>query len=128
MRQGLRAIVLTSLALGIGLNILIFCFTSPVLLKPLPYPDVDRLMDVSMAPPGKPESRGVITHPLYVLLRDRTGGAFEAIGAYDGGRATNLAGDAGAPAERLRWPPDFGRWHGGARHQTAPRAAAARGR
>jgi predicted permease len=98
---GFTAIALASLAFGMGLNILIFSFTSPVLFKAMPYPEPDRLLDVSMAPPGKPESKGVITPALYLLLRDRTSAAFEAVGAFDAGRSANLAGDAGGPAERL---------------------------
>ena len=97
----MTTVVVSSLAFGIGLNILIFSFTSPVLLKALPYPEPDRLLDVSMAPPGKPEARGPVTHPLYVLLRDRTSAAFEAIGVFDAGRSANLAGDAGGLAARL---------------------------
>jgi predicted permease len=98
---GFTAIALASLAFGIGLNILIFCFTSPVLFKALPYPEPDRLLDVSMAPPDKPEAKGVITPGLYVLLRDKTSAAFEAVGAFDAGRSANLAGDATGPATRL---------------------------
>jgi predicted permease len=98
---GFTAIALASLALAMGLNILIFSFTSPVLFKAMPYPEPDRLLDVSMAPPGKPESKGVVTPALYLLLRDRTGAAFEAVGAFDAGRSANLAGDADGPAERL---------------------------
>ena len=98
---GFTAIAVASLAFGIGLNILIFSFTSPVLFKALPYPEPDRLLDVSMAPPGKPEARGPLTPPLYVLLRDRTSAAFEAVGVFDAGRSANLSGDAGGPAERL---------------------------
>jgi putative ABC transport system permease protein len=98
---GFTAIALVSLALAIGLNILVFSFTSPVLFKAMPYPEAGRLMDVSMAPPGKPESKGVITPALYLLLRDKTSAAFEAVGAFDAGRSANLAGDAGGPAQRL---------------------------
>ncbi len=98
---GFTAIALASLAFGMGLNILIFSFTSPVLFKAMPYPEPDRLLDVSMAPPGKPESKGVVTPALYLLLRDKTGAAFEAVGAFDAGRLANLAGDASGPAERL---------------------------
>ena len=98
---GFTAIALASLACGIGLNILIFSFTSPVLFKAMPYPEPDRLLDVSMAPPGKPELKGVVTPALYLLLRDKTSAAFEAIGAFDAGRSANLAGDASGPAERL---------------------------
>jgi predicted permease len=54
-----------------------------------------------MAPPGKPESKGVVTPALYLLLRDKTSVAFEAVGAFDAGRSANLAGDAGGPAARL---------------------------
>jgi putative ABC transport system permease protein len=95
------AVALAALACGIGLNILIFSFTSPVLFKALPYPEPDRLLDVSMAPPGKPEAKGVVTPALYLLLRDKTSAAFEAVGAFDAGRSANLAGDASGPAERL---------------------------
>src|SRR4029450_2900597 len=54
-----------------------------------------------MAPPDKPEGKGVVTPGLYVLLRDRTSAAFEAVGAFDAGRSANLAGDATGAAERL---------------------------
>ena len=94
-------LTLASLALGIGLNILIFCFTSPVLVKALPYPEPDRLLDVSMAPPGRPEARGAVTPALYFLLRDKTGAAFEAVGVFDAGRTANVAGDSGGLAERV---------------------------
>ena len=98
---GFTAIAVASLAFGMGLSVLIFSFTSPVLFKALPYPEPDRLLDVSMAPPGKPEAKGVVTPSLYLLLRDKTSAAFEAVGAFDAGRSANLAGDAGGPAERL---------------------------
>jgi predicted permease len=65
-----------------GLNILIFSFTSPVLFKALPYPEPDRLVDVSLTP------------PLYFILRDRTSAAFDALGVFDAGRSANLSGDS----------------------------------
>jgi len=92
---------MASLAVAMGLNVLIFSFTSPVLFKALPYPEPDRLLDVSMAPPGQPDAKGVVTPALYLLLRDKTSAAFEAVGAFDAGRSANLAGDATGPAERL---------------------------
>jgi predicted permease len=84
-----------------GLQVLVFSLVSPVLFKALPYPETARLLDVSMAPPGNPAARGPLTPPLYVLLRDRAGAAFEAVGVFDAGRSANLAGDAGGPAVRL---------------------------
>src|SRR5262245_42244659 len=83
---GFTAIALTSLSFGMGLNILIFSFTSPVLLNALPYPQPDTLLDLGMAPPGKPEARGPVTPPLFFLLRDKTSAAFEAVGVFDAGR------------------------------------------
>jgi predicted permease len=90
-----------SLAAAMGLNILVFGFTSPVLFKALPYPEADRLLDVSMAPPGNPEAKGAVTPGLYLLLRDKTSAAFDAVGVFDAGWSANLAGDATGPAERL---------------------------
>jgi len=98
---GFTIAALASLSLALGLNILIFCFTSPVLFKAMPYPEPDRLLDVSMAPPDKPESKGVVTPALYLLLRDKASAGFAAVGAIDAGRSANLAGDASGPAERL---------------------------
>ena len=115
---GFTAIAVASLALAMGLNILIFSFTSPVLFKALPYPEPDRLLDVSMAPPGKPESKGVVTPALYLFLRDKTSAAFEAVGAFDAGRSANLAGDAGGPRGTTGRAPDFGDRPRGARRET----------
>jgi putative ABC transport system permease protein len=98
---GFTAIALASLALGIGLNVLIFSFTSPVLFKGLPFPEPERLLDVSLAPPDNAAAKGPLTPALYLLLRDETGVAFDAVGAFDTGRPANLAGDAVGPAERL---------------------------
>jgi putative ABC transport system permease protein len=98
---GFTAIALASLALGIGLNILIFSFTSPVLVKALPYPAADRLLEVTMAPPDRPEAAVSLNPALYFLLRDRTSAAFDAIGVFDAGRTANIAGDSVGLAERV---------------------------
>ena len=98
---GFTASAVASLAVAMGLNVLIFSFTSPVLFKALPYPEPDRLLDVSMAPPGKPEAKGAVSPALYLFLRDKTSAAFEAVGAFDAGRSADLAGDATGPAVRL---------------------------
>jgi putative ABC transport system permease protein len=90
-----------ALAFGMGLNILIFSFTSPVLLKALPYPEPDRLVDVSMAPATDPASPSALNPAAYVFLRDKTSAVLDAVGVFDAGRSANLAGDGSGPAQRL---------------------------
>ena len=49
---GLAALIVLSLAIGIGANTAIFSATSTLLLKPLPYPDPDRLALLWLRSPG----------------------------------------------------------------------------
>src|ERR1044071_9168393 len=49
---GLTAIIVTSLAIGIGANSAIFSVVNALLIKPLPYPDPDRLAVLWLRSPG----------------------------------------------------------------------------
>lgn len=60
-RPGFAAAALTTLALGIGANTAIFCVVQGVLLRPLPYPEADRVVQLSEEHPGA-------TRPLPVPL------------------------------------------------------------
>ena len=49
---GFAATVLLTLAIGIGANTAVFSVVDGVLLKPLPYPDSDRLVSLWLQAPG----------------------------------------------------------------------------
>src|SRR5215475_14995610 len=49
---GLTLVIVASLAIGIGANSAIFSVVSALLLKPLPYPDADRLAVLWLRSPG----------------------------------------------------------------------------
>lgn len=53
---GFAAVAILTLALGIGANTAIFSFVDGILLKPLPYPDADRIVRVMEKPPGFPRN------------------------------------------------------------------------
>src|SRR6266404_1957188 len=64
------AITVVTLALGIGANAAIFSVLEGVLLKPLPYPDPDRLIAVDHAAPGVNITSAGMAPFLYFTYRD----------------------------------------------------------
>src|SRR3979411_3032633 len=63
-------ITVVTLALGIGANAAIFSVLEGVLLKPLPYPDPDRLISVDHSAPGVNMKSAGIAPFLYLTYRD----------------------------------------------------------
>ena len=57
-KPGFSAVVLATLTLGIGANVAIFSVVNAVLLRPLPYSDVDRIIHAQHQPPYSSVSEG----------------------------------------------------------------------
>jgi predicted permease len=87
---GFTATAVAALALGIGANTAIFSVVNAVLLRPLPYPQPDRIVQIiHIAPNGR---FGGASIPKYNLWRETTG-VLEDVAAYDvGGPGMNLTG------------------------------------
>ncbi len=64
----LTAVTILTLALGIGANTAIFSVVNGALLRPLPYPDADRIVQVSREFPD--ESWPTVSIPKFVYWRD----------------------------------------------------------
>ncbi|MEP6689989.1 MAG: ABC transporter permease [Gemmatimonadaceae bacterium] len=77
------AVALVTLALGIGANTAVFSVVRGVLLKPLPYPDVDRVSMLWVRMTGLGYPRGNISNAEVLDVQARTR-AFAAIGVFRG--------------------------------------------
>jgi len=99
-RPAFSAVVILVLALGIGATTAIFSVVNGVLLRPLPYPEPDRLMTVFSAPEkDSAMSINTVTGPDYVEWRNQCHSCAE-MAAHTGAQPGNLTG--GAEPDRVR--------------------------
>ena len=121
---GFAITVLLTLAIGIGANTAVFSVVDSVLLKPLPYPQPDRLVTLSLQAPGaaglKSFRDGLLLSPSLYLTFAEHNRLFKSLGVWHAGTA-NLTG-IGQPEEvhvitvsnglleTLAVPPLVGRW------------------
>lgn len=87
MRPGFTAMVILTLALGIGTNSLIFSVVDEVLLKPLPYSESERLVRMWESNPQKGFDRFEVSTPNFVDWRSQAK-SFEALAAYSTANVT----------------------------------------
>jgi predicted permease len=94
---GVTAVSVLTLALGIGANTAMFSIVYGVLLRPLPYHDPTRLMDVFSSSPSRGFPIGATSPPDFREMRDHNR-TLASLSAYYSS-AVNLSGDFAA--ERL---------------------------
>ncbi len=113
------ALTVLTLGLGIGANAAIFSVVNGVLLRPLPYPQPERLMMVWIYNPRQGFDKDVAPYPTFLDWRSQSRG-FEHLAAYFGA-SLSLTG-AGDPAQlrgarvtpsffpTMNVQPELGRW------------------
>jgi putative ABC transport system permease protein len=123
-RPILAAVIVGSLALGIGANTMIFSLITGLILGATPYPDPGRVLMVWFTPPNEPGGRTSATHANCTALREWAR-RFEQLGCVLPTSTTNISTLApGGPgperlvgqeftagvAEALGVAPVLGRW------------------
>jgi putative ABC transport system permease protein len=100
MKQpGFTAVAVVTLALGIGANTTIFSVINSLLLKPVPFPDAERLVLVWQAQANDPNDRNILSAPNYWDWR-RQNDVFEKMAILDSaGKGYDLSG--GGEPERV---------------------------
>ena len=92
-RTGFSTIAILTMALGIGANAAIFAVVSGVILRPLPYPQSERLMYVTTQYPALGSAPIPLSPPEYLEFRV-VNRSFAAVGAFTPGAGeVNLTAD-----------------------------------
>lgn len=92
-------VVVLTLALGISANTAIFSFANGILLRPLPYPDSDRLAVIDETAFKRGINSMSVSYPNFLDWRERNA-VFEGIGLHFG--TTRFALSGNGQAEELR--------------------------
>jgi putative ABC transport system permease protein len=79
---GFTATAIATLALGIGLTTTVFGVFNAVLLRPIGYPNPERLMSMSMHDPGSPFPTGAVSAPAFLAWKSQAT-TLEHVVAYD---------------------------------------------
>jgi len=91
-RPAFTLVATLTLAVGIGATTAMFTLVNGILLRPLPYPRSDRIVQLYQAYPEKGLDHWGISQENIAMYRDRSSD-FESFAAYRGGRLTLTGGD-----------------------------------
>ncbi len=86
-QPGFSTLAVLTLALGLGASAAIFAVVDAVLLRPLAYPEPDRLVAIEHAAPGLDLPSMQMSSRLYVHYAEHSR-SFSSVGLYDNGPAT----------------------------------------
>src|SRR6266496_1555402 len=100
---GWTAVAVLVMALGIGANTAVFSVVDAVLLKPLAYPDPDRIVTVQTQ--WKKSGSGPVSNPDFRDWHDQST-AFAAMALYVGGDTAVTAGSEAQYARAVRVAPE----------------------
>ena len=98
---GFSAVVVGTLALGIGGTTAVFSVMHAVLLAPLPYAQADRLVRIYQEEPGKPDTRRAVSAPQFRMVRGEAA-SFAEVGARYIRDDLGLELSQGGKGQRLR--------------------------
>jgi putative ABC transport system permease protein len=120
-KPGFSSIAILTIGLGIGATTAIFSVVNGILIKPLPYPEPERLVSIrhSAVLQGTPVDTMTLAAPMYFAYRE-AGQAFQEVGVWNPGTAS--VSGSGDPEQvttvnvtygilqGLGVPPLLGRW------------------
>src|ERR1019366_7478389 len=99
-KPGFTFVAALSLALGIGANTVIFSLINTTLLRPLPYPEPDRLVMIWSAPLDHPDQLNGVAAYNYLAFQERAK-SFESMGLIRDQICNIGADEHGQPPERV---------------------------
>src|SRR5262249_59743555 len=105
-RRAVAAAVVVTLTLGIGANATIFSFVDAVLLRPLPYPDSERLVSLHELNRGLKQATQLVA-PGRLEEWNRDNATFDGLAGSYFENVTDTSGAAPERVEAMRTSPPF---------------------